>query len=418
MKREARDRSEYRPKPVERIDLNEKNMKVRAILAIAAILVAVAALIYCVLNLVRVQDGWQIIEPDSREISSTDFSFSYCLGKSGVSAPAEAKAITALYSDVLQKTYKLFHTRELFADCKNICYLNRHLNEPVKVDALLYDAFEKANRYNSRYLFLAPVFEQYENLFFCQDETETALFDPVVNPEIRDYFAAVCAFAADENHIRIELTDEKTVCIRVSDEYRRYAEETGIDVFVDFYALKNAFIIDAAANLLIQNGHTLGYITTVDGYQRTLDASGSEYTFPICDAANGAIFPAALGAYRGAVSLVTFKNAPGLSGLPRYRAMQDGTVRTAYIDPVDGLSKGLLPLFTAYSYQEGCADLALQLLPYFASDAQDETEMLAFCAAHQIYPAYCKARSVFCPDPDLSVQLVNLGDDKTYTLIQ
>lgn len=416
MKREAPDRSRYQPKPVERIYLSEKNTKAKAIIAIAAIVVAVAAVIYCVFSLVREQDGWQIIEADTKALNSLDFKFSYCLGQSGVSAPAEAKQITALYSEVLQRSYKLFHTKEVFADYKNVCYLNRHINEAVRVDEILYQAFEKIDQYHSRYPFLAPVFEQYENLFFCQEESETALFDPFVNPEIAEYFAAVCAFAQDEEHIRVELLGDQTVRLFVSEEYQQYARETGIDVFVDFYGLQNAFIIDAAADALTAHGYTLGYITTSDGYSRTLDASGNEYAFNICDAENGAVFPAAVGTYTNALSMVTFKNAPGQTNIPRYRSMQDGTVRTVYIDATDGLSKGLLPLFTVYSYQQGCADIALQIMPYFASDAKDEAEMLACCEANHFYPAYCKNRSVICPDEQMKIQLIDLGEGKTYGL--
>ena len=144
MKRTAANRNANHPKPVERVEVNETGTKKRIVLLIVAILVALGAFGYGISTLTKVETGWYVIEATSASEMNCaqDFVFRYQLGHSGVSAAAENKALTLLYTDATEKAYQIFNARENSLNFKNLYYLNRTPNKPVQVDAALYEAFE------------------------------------------------------------------------------------------------------------------------------------------------------------------------------------------------------------------------------------------------------------------------------------
>lgn len=417
MKRIAPDRTVGQPKPVKRVEVKDGNMKARITLVILAIMVAVAAFTTGVAALTSVSNGWQEIEVSSSGAMncSQDFYFNYYLGASGVSATAELKAVTALYTQATEHAYQVFNSLAPAEDFGNLFYLNRNPNTPVQVDELLYRAFEQANGLGSRYVFMAPVLAEYTSLFYCTEDWETEGFDPYQNDELREYLAQAAAFARDPAAISITLLGDNTLQMNVSEKYAAFARENDIINLVDFDWMKNAFIIDYLAQVMEAGGYTRGAISSYDGFVRCLGEEQLIYSFNLYDRLeSGSLCTAGRLNYIGGTSLVHLHSFV-LNPEKETYAYQfaDGTVRTAHVDMADGLSKQSLPALIGTSHTAGCAEILLRLLPYYATDHLNEAALLG-TTAQGIYPVYVRDKQIISTSPDVTIDQLFDG----YTLAQ
>ena len=191
MGRYARDKSLQNPKPVERIELSEKNVGIRIAIVAVLILIAVVSFGYGISQWLSVDSGWTEIEADSAADmnSSNEFVLMYELGsRDDMSITAENKGIRALYTDVMVNAYQIFHNNLEVKGVNNLYYLNCHPNEEVKVDEMLYHAFELLSSSENRLVYLAPIYEQYNNLFDCEADAQTKDFDPYLNDTLATSF--------------------------------------------------------------------------------------------------------------------------------------------------------------------------------------------------------------------------------------
>ena len=408
MKRTAPDRTAYQPKPVERVEVHEGNIKARIILLILAILIAVIAFSFAIGSATKVDTGWREIEADTAEMNcSQDFEFNYYLGGSGISATAEIKTIVSLYTQATETAYRVFNTQEVFEGTNNLFFLNRNINTPVQVDPLLYQAFELIHRLESRYVYLAPVYAEYHSLFYCNDDWETAGYDPYQNADMAEYFQQVADFARDPASVNVELLGNNTLQLNVSEAYAAFAKENGVVNYVDFYWMKDAFIIDYLAQVMEDNGYNRGAISSYDGFVRTLSAGQLSYSFNLYDLLkDSTACQAARLTYQGGTSLVHLHSFPlNAQKEPYYYQFEDGTVRSAYADLADGKSKSAVPVMVATSRTMGCAETLLRLLPCYATDALD-AEALQALAGEGIYPLYSQDRRIHATSPDVQIDNV------------
>ena len=154
-----------------------------------------------------------------------DYIFRYYVGAAGVNATAEKKALTLLYTDSIVKVYKIFSSDESFEGITNVYDLNRHPNETMVVDDALYHAFELIAETGNRAIYLAPVYTEYDNLFFCNDDSETVNYDAYQNGEVAAYFSEVAAYSNDPSDVNVELLGGNQVKLSVSDDYLAFAEK-------------------------------------------------------------------------------------------------------------------------------------------------------------------------------------------------
>lgn len=189
--------------------------------------------------------------------------------------PPQKKALTLLYTDSIVKAYKMFSMDESFEGITNVYDLNRHPNETMVVDDALYHAFELIAETGNRAIYLAPVYTEYDNLFFCNDDSETVNYDAYQNGEVAAYFSEVAAYSNDPSDVNVELLGGNQVRLSVSDDYLAFAEKNFISDFIDFSWMKNAFITDYVADVMIDNGYTLGSLTSYDGFTRNLDQTSA-----------------------------------------------------------------------------------------------------------------------------------------------
>ena len=137
-------------------NLTKKEIVKRTIMIIVLLALAVSALSYGINALTSKNDGWYRISSDAKELYGADeFVVNFYLGGSGLSATREFKRLTAIYTEQIERLYKLFAVDEEYG--ANMAYINAHPNEAVKVDATLYNAF--AALAETDVLYLAPIYE-------------------------------------------------------------------------------------------------------------------------------------------------------------------------------------------------------------------------------------------------------------------
>ena len=388
MRRTARDRTKDQPKPVERIELSEGHPRRKLILVCVLVLIAAAAFAYGVHQLLTVDSGWQTVQVTKSDAPdcSGDFVFQYDL--SGSATPtADFKAVTLIYAELTKDGYALFHPTQEQAGIVNVAYLNAHPNEEVTVEPLLYESFRAMA--GTRYLYLGPVYAMHQALCFSADDEEAAQYDPDRNPEIAAFYRDVAAYAADPAAIELELLGENRVRLNVSEEYLRYGEENGVEAYIDFGWLTNAFLIDAFAERLTAEGYTAGCISSYDGFIRCLDRRQTVYSLNLFVRQGNTVSKPGRMDYTGPRSLVVLRDYPMNSqDTGRYYEASDGRLLTCYIDPADGQSKSALHELYAYAETASCAQLALAMAPAYLADRFDAAALEAITEAGGDYLYY------------------------------
>jgi len=364
--------------PVERIELSEEHTKLRFVIAIVLAMIGIGLLVYTAFSHLAVQTGWETIEvSSSAEMNcSQDFVFQYNLGGGGVSASAEKRALMSVYTDATVHAYRLFQNDNAIAGLHNIFYINHHPNEEIVVDETLYKAFSLIQDAGNRQIYLAPIFGQYDNLFSSKNDSEAYNFDPYQNAELAEWYGEVAAFARNTNDVNIELLGDCTIRLFVSEAYLKYAEENWIDTYIDFYWMKNAFIIDYLAEELRANGYTRGNLSSYDGFVRNLDESEETYEFRLYDRWNNTVYNAATMQYLGERSIVYLRDYQMNSlDFQHYYETESGEIRFPYLDISDGFGRSSLHNIVAYSKDKGCSEILLEIMPLFISDRFEEASL-------------------------------------------
>lgn len=418
MGRTARNRDVQHPKPVEKIELSEKNIGLRFVLTAILLVVAVVSFGYGVNSLLSIDAGWTEVEVDSSAETNVanEFVFMYNLGtQEDMSITAENKAIIALYTDVMENAYKIFHDNQEFEHVNNIYYINRHPNEEIVVDDMLYNAFSLIKEYENRNIYLGPVYALYDDIFYCENDSQIVDYDPFMNTDVASEYKEMAKFAYHNSFVEVQLLGDNTIKLFVSDEYLQYCEENGITDFIDFSWMKNAFIIDYLAESFIEKGYTSGSISSYDGYMRSLDDSGDSFSLNIFDRVEGNVYQTAIMNYSGAKSIVSMRNFP-INTLDEYSyyELENGDIRTMYLDVEDGLCKSATNNLCSYSTDYSCAEIMLQIAPIFISDHIDE-DAIKNLKMNGIYSIYMRDKVILYNEENLSLADVYKSDALTYT---
>ena len=373
------------------IEVDTKHLTLRVVLFSVFLVLGIGAIIYGLTGLFSDEGGWQIIEaePYASADCSDEFTLQYELGAGDISPKTEYNQLSALYGEAAAKMYQLFHENQLFDGICNVAYLNEHPNETAEVDSVLYDAFEMLDKAGSRQLFAAPYWEYYNVLFSCGEDWEIESYDPTLNEELAQLFAETSGYINDPKAVSLELCGNNKVCLRVSEEYLRFAEENDIYCFISFHFMKNAFIIDYIADKLIQSGYTHGTISSFDGFYRDLDDRGTFYSLNLFDRNGNAVVCAATLDYSKRLNIVSLRAFPvSEEDSSRYYVTEKGEIRFPYIDTVRGICLAANDGLVCYSDDAGCAELLLQAIPvYIAESFQPEllTCEFIYCKEGVIY---------------------------------
>lgn len=360
------------------IPLPENKLKLRTALVIALIVLAVASFAFGVNSLVGTDAGMAEITVLSGEMNAgDDFTFYYNLGFGGADATDERREVRSLYSQAATDALEIFSSDVEAEGGGNLYYLNSRPNEDVAVDGALYSALEQLEGSGTRYHYLAPLYEQYYAMFNSASDAEAAEYDPRLNDAQAEFFSQIAAFASDSGEIALELLGDNKVRLHVSEEYMRFAEANRVTTFIDLTWMKNAFIADYIAQELIDAGYTHGALISDDGFMRCLDdETGAEYSFTFSHRDGTTITNLSTLQFSGTVSIAYLHDYPLESGNSGgYYLYSDGTLRSAFLDTADGLDRSCVPELAAYSFEDGCAGLALKLAPVFISSDLDMNEL-------------------------------------------
>ncbi len=389
------------PKPV--IEVEQKPGKRRVILLIVCLLVAAIALGTWIHGLVTVDPGWYTISAETTNRNcGNEFAFSYNVGATGNNAKDEKEAVTEIYTDACKEAYNLFtwDVEEPFEG--GIRYLSDHPNQVVTVDGRLYEALALAK--DSRLLYMGPVTAEYSRIFQYEEEYLAAQCDPAQNPEVMAYITQLVGFTASADHIRLELLEDSQVKLHISADYLSFAGENGVEAFLDFGWMKNAFIADFLADTLTEKGYTQGYLVSFDGFGCYLDG---EYTLSLSDRVGYDIYRPATYPVKGSTRTVSFRNYPlqnnGLDAW-RYFAFSNGIIASVYVDPADGVCKSATDNLVCYSKDASCAEMVLSCAPLFLTDELDESALTGL-AAEGVHTIWAEGKQLRYTDSTLTLAI-------------
>ena len=355
-------------------ELSDKNRTVRWVLIIILLVVAAVSLTAGLTSALKTPDGWQTVTGNATGLNcGEDFVLQYNYGAGTLSATAESKALVTLYGKVLEDAWKLFYNEAGSTDLTGLYAINQRPNQQITVDSGLYAALEQAVLSDSRALYLAPLYAEYDRVFRSQSENEARESDPGQNAEQRAYAQALADFAADPQAVQLVLGENSTVTLQVSQEYLDFAETNALRYLLDFGWMRNAFIADYIAAALTANGFTNGYIASADGFTRNLDQMGNSYRLTLFNRDGFDIDLAGVMEYSAPKSLMVLRNYPMYeSEFHRYYTFSDGRIVTGMIDPADGQCKSATNNLVAYSDHHSCGQLALQVMPVYVADTLSE----------------------------------------------
>lgn len=382
-------------------DLSKKEIIKRTIMIIVLLALALGAFSYVISGLIGKDDGWHRIDSDTKgAYFAEEFVFNYYLGASNVSPNVEYKRLAALYSNQLEKLYKLFTIDEIYDN--NMAYINATPNTQIQVDEVLYEALKSLD--GTGILKLAPIYEYYEGIFSAQEDWETFDFDPMKNELVKAEFDKILNFI--KNDISIEFLGENKIKLCVSDEYLSYASKNKVGAFLDFNWTKNAFIVDEIAKALINNGYTKGTLSSYDGFVRNLDDSGAQYSINVLDLASEGYLNAGRFDYEGQTALVVMRSFPIVDlDLNRYYRFSDGKIYNCFISPETGLSKNSVNSILGYKQGGTCAEVLTKLIPVYIADEIGHTD---------IDIIYCKDKRIYYSDEKARIEDVYSSDSVSY----
>ena len=385
--------------------MDVKHLKLRIVLMVLAIVVALAAFSYGIHGLLNRNSGWQSVDayPSGMDCSD-DFTLQYYFDAIGASATMEYKAVSAVYTTALEEAYLLYYPEG------GLAQINANPNREVQVDPALYRALELIQSARNRHLYLAPIYVEYDRVFLYQNESEAERYDPGQNEEIAAYVAELASYANDPGQIDLKLLSDNRVRLDVAEEYLSYAKENEITEFLDFGWMKNAFITDYVADALIASGYKTGYIASFDGFTRNLDERGESYSFNLFDRLEQAVYCPVIMSYTAPMNMVYLRNYP-LSNADRwhYFSFSNGHIASVYVDPKDGMTRSSTDNLVAYSQQTTCSEMLMDLAPIFLTDALDESALDAL-AEREIYTVWFEGTTL--KHTQDSLQLTGTEDAK------
>lgn len=415
MAKKSGDRRPY-VKPVTRIELSEKNIRLRWILIAVFLSIAVVSIGMGVHYAVNVQPGWNEVQVASEAPNySSEFRLMYDFSQTSGDAAAVNKGLIALYTSSMEEAYTLFSKDAADAEVHNLYYLNRHINEPVTVPHALYEAFALLHSHENRCLYLAPVYVEYNRVFSSESDAQAVLYDPYYNEEVRTYLSQLIAFIGDDSMIHLELMGNDTVCLRVSESYASFAEENGIEEYLDFGWMRNAFVADYVADLLLDAGYTQGYLASYDGFNRSLNVT-EDLEFNIYDRQGMDIYVPAGMRYTAPMSIVFLRDYP-LNAMDQwsYHVYENGRIVTSMIDPMDGVSKSALPNLVCCSREKGCAQILMEMIPVFLTKEWNP-ENVAALSKKGVWSVWCREGTVYYNQEDLSLTPIENEGGTVYAI--
>ena len=391
MSRYARGKEPYAPK-MEHVEVPESHVKLRAILFVLAILLAVVAFGFGLNSLLTPETGWKAVEASGSNSGEITLQYNYGAGVQGTAA--ERRQVNDVYSTALTQAEQ--QLSQAGNNTVSLYTVSTNPNQTVTVEPILYRALERFCATSSRAIYYGPLYSRYYALFASQYDEAAAEYDPARSSDAGAFAAQIAAFAQNPDQIDLELLGENQVRLNVGKEYLAYARENELDTLLDFGFVKNAFVIDAVADALTDAGLTGAVLTSTDGFSRSL-CQGS-FGVNLLEATDSGYRQAAAAAYNGPRSVAALRAFPVDSGdALRFYIYEDGTICPPVLDETTGLltaANDNLVLFGDGSV----GDLALQAM-----------QALSHWDLEGLSCLYSRENAVYCTDKTVEVSQLFAG---------
>lgn len=323
-------------------DETVKKRKRRRLILIIVLLAAllVAAIVYLISKF-NSDTGWRdvTVTASAGESAGIEFTFRYRIDRN--QGGRDFTAVQKAYTDACVRLYKIFDVNEAHEGIAGMYALNASNGERITVEPELYTAFEILEKSGFRGLYLGPVYQVYEDLFFAEDPLFARQNDPYYDTGTAAYIKELAKYCNNPAKIDLKLCGNNQVELQISADYRVFAKMYGISVFLDFFWMKNAFVLEELTKAVQATGYLQGYIVSnAEGYVSCLDPSGEIYESGIYDREGNVISRAGTLSYTGPARIVTFLNYAEEETYEDYFYEYEGLkFATAFIDPKDGLYK-------------------------------------------------------------------------------
>lgn len=343
----------------EDITVDKKHLILRIILFVVFLAGGITGIVIgCTYKSTHVDKGWTLIESSDGENSASNFVLNYYFSSDNKRENAkESKELTNAYTTYCNDAYIMFNPYKHFNGVNGVFFINAHPNTDVKVETPFYNTLKKVKDNNTDALFLAPIYDSYENLFNAKTDAEAKEADPYFNNDLKDYYSEIKTYI-NNGDISLELKEDNIVRLNISDSYLSYCNQNGISNYFNFNYLYNAASIDYIADKLIANNFKNFKLYSYEGYFRihladsTLSTTYIPRTFY-----NNLIVPEANATFNTSITLVEFKTFP-ITELEDYYLYDDKTFAHHFIN-----DEGLYSSCTSslYVYEKGDTS-ALDLL--------------------------------------------------------
>lgn len=412
--RNSRRSAKDHVRPVQKIELSDKNPKRRIIFAVLFLIFGMVCIGIGLMSALETETEWQEIEASTNKPNcASDFVLMYDFSDAGKNASTMSKALTNLYSEAVVTGHQIFSAYEREDGLCNVAYLNDHVNEIVTVEKPLYQALEQVVSSGDRHIYLAPAMERYRLVFSSESDEEAALYDPSTSQETARWLGELAKYVSDPEMIEVVLYDQCRAQLKVSEAYIAFAEEHEISILLDFDWMTNAFLADYLAQVLTENGFTSGYLSSYDGFTRNLDSRSNTYYVSLMTMGEDSVVIPAVMSYEGPMSLALFRNfSVSDSDTWHYYTYASGETATPYLEIESCLSKTSADSLLSYSAELGCGEILLQTIGLYASDTLDE-QRLNRLDGQGIGSIWCEDKSIYYNNSDLKLNA--LLDD--YSLI-
>lgn len=396
-------------KPVEKLEVKDNKVKIRIVTVVIAFIIGITALIYGFTSLLGGESGYQKINVgDDNAYMANDLSFSYNIGVNPNRTNTELKDLINLYSDYVEYSYKLLDPYNEYENVNNVYYLNKHPNEVIKVEPILYNSLKEiSDKGMLYYTYLEPLYYQTTSIILGKEEGLDD-YSPLHNKDVRNYYDEIYRYIVNSS-ISLEIFDDYMVRLNVNNEYLNYINTNKIDYIFSFGYLKNSVMVDYIASSLITKGFTYGIISSNDGYTRIL-GDNDEFNYSILDY-NKRSYIACRGSFKGEYAIVNLRNYNYYSNENERIFSYNDELYSYYINE-NGEYLNTRKSLIMYKNNGACLNVALNMLDLFFNDYN--SDKISNLATNKIYTIYCNNFKINYNDNNLKLSNFETADGNKY----
>ena len=251
-------------------EYSKKQLIIRGILSAFFFLAAIFIVTRAVYKITDKKPGVYKIEATADKdamLYASGIQLSYYFDGKSNDIKTEEKAVTQLFSLALARAYKITDPYNEYEGYVNLCTINRSQGQDVKISKELYgilkDAYEKTKEEKGYSLFAGSFYKHFDEIIYSDDSVS---FDPVVNEEESKRVNALLEKTLDLSNFTLDLSKENSVNFSVSKEFGEFLKtQEESETSLDLNLLREAYMLNIAADALTSAGYTKGIITTDRG---------------------------------------------------------------------------------------------------------------------------------------------------------